>query len=129
MVIHVVWGVYIHTYNLEKRINPSFQTKQCSQFEQFWLGSKLLRHFISAFPFRTKSLQEICHCIINADSLSGGPQGGPDSELRGYLPLLPPPPELLLGVRRRWFQVSVSQISPVSDLNLSFIQTWGESWL
>ena len=58
----------------------------------------MLRHFISAFPFRIKSLQEICHCIIDADSLSGGPQGGPDSKLSGDWPLLAPlepplPPE------------------------------------
>uniref|UniRef100_A0A671XT52 Phospholipase n=1 Tax=Sparus aurata TaxID=8175 RepID=A0A671XT52_SPAAU len=49
---------------------------------------KLLRHFISAFPFKTKSLQEICHYVINTDSLSGGPQGGPDSESLGHWPLL-----------------------------------------
>ena len=36
---------------------------------------------ISAFTFKTKSLQEICHCNIDADSLLGGPQRGPDSEL------------------------------------------------
>ena len=42
---------------------------------------------------KTKSLQEICYCIIDADSLSGGPQGVPDSELRGHWPLLAPPLE------------------------------------
>ena len=29
--------------------------KEYLQFQQFWLGSELLRHFISAFPFSTKS--------------------------------------------------------------------------
>ena len=59
------------------------QTKQCLQFQQFWLGRKLLRHFISDFPFKTKSLQEICHCIIDADSLSGGATGGSRLGVRG----------------------------------------------
>ena len=59
--------------------------KQCLLFQQFWLGSKLLRHFISAFPYSTKSLQDICHFIIDADSLLGRPQGDLDSELREHL--------------------------------------------
>ena len=32
------------------------------------------------------------HFIIDADSSFGGPQGGPDSELRGHWPPLAPPP-------------------------------------
>ena len=71
------WG-YLHPGN--KRQIPH-SDKHCLQFQQFWLGSKLLRHFISAF---------FCHRIIDADSLSEGPQGGPDSELRGQWPLLAP---------------------------------------
>ena len=30
---------------------------------------------------------KICHCIIDANSLSGGLQGGPDSQLHGHWPL------------------------------------------
>ena len=37
------------------------------QFQHLWLGSKLLRHFVSTFSFSTKSVQEVCHCIIDAD--------------------------------------------------------------
>ena len=101
--------------------------------QQFWLGSKLLRHFISAFPFSTKSLQEICHCITDVDSLTRGPQGGPDSELRGHWPLLlPPPSELPLNgcfcvsiLKSWWRQRSCSflfLLYPSVELPSSLIQ-------
>ena len=76
-----------------KRDKSIIQTKQCLQFQQFWLGTKLLRYFISAFPFRTKSSQEICHCIINADTLSGGGTGGSRLRVTGTLALIAPPPQ------------------------------------
>ena len=43
-----------------------------------------LRHFSSAIHVCTKSSQDICHFVIDADFFVGGPQGGPDSELRGH---------------------------------------------
>ena len=55
------------------------------------MGRKLLRLFISTFPFSTKPSQENCHCIIDAESLSGGGTGGPGLRVTGALSPVAPP--------------------------------------
>ena len=60
----------------------------------------MLRHFISVFPFSSKLLQEICHCIIDADSLSGGPQGGLDSRVAAALAPVAPPEQAVAVFRQ-----------------------------
>ena len=81
------------TYNSEKKINPSFRQSTVYNFSSF---DRVVNCWDTLFlPFPSKQN----HCVIDAYSLSGGPQGGPDSDLRGHWPLLPPPPELPLHMK------------------------------
>ena len=68
-----------------KKDKSLIQTKNCIQFQLFWLGSKLLWHFISAFPFRTKSLQKICHCVMEHWPLLAPPRTAPAAVLTRFL--------------------------------------------
>ena len=102
----------------EKKKKSLIQTKQCLQFQQFSLGSKLLRYFISTFPFKTKPLLEICHCIIDADSLSGGPQGGSRLRVTALAPVAPPTEPPLGGAQWAPFFVSCLP-SSLSKINSS----------
>ena len=94
-----VWGHHeiptLPISTLQWRFIQTKGLKQYLQFQQSWLGSKLLRQCISTFPFSTKSLQEIYQCIIDADSLSGGSTGESRLRVMGALaPVATPSPNL-----------------------------------